>query len=320
MRDVKDEDRRAVESLFQNLAERRCFWSVLKHHDIFGCLCTGEASLPALADIVGWTATDELQTRYVSSAAARISFLLWLNIADVNAVLANVPSLRGITTVEAQRYLTDWLELKNFLIMEDGNPRPVQREEFKTWALEKESHAERTIRRITRLVATCYRKAFGGIDPSKEMEIQILVEEELQALHGPRFERFCFRFARFCKLDYALRFFDLLLEGTLRDEPSLRHIIPKPKVELRAQIQQHAEQRVLRNMVSRTCAILHRVVEEYGHLVDRKDRSAPRLGVDFSSLMQPKETGRAICESLKTTPAAALWWIIDEIGVWLYGD
>ena len=80
------------------------------------------------------------------------------------------------------------------------------------------------------------------------------------------------------------------------------------------------EEFALKRMVSWTCCILNRIVEEYGHLVDGNERSAPRLGVDMSKLMNPPKTGNAIADSLDRSAAGALWWIVDEISVWLYGD
>lgn len=310
MRDVNDSDRNAVESLFDNLWDKRCFWSIVAHHDIFGNLCTGEASLPALTDIIGWTAEEESEVSSGRNALAQLSFLNWFNLADSNASL--IQYLNGITKVEAMRYLLDWQLVINYL----SKSRNIKRDEFKSWTLETASRPDRTILRISRLIASCYRKEVEYIDYEKERNIRALVEEELQALHGPRFERFCYRFARFCKLDYALGFFYLLMRDALHEQGLKKSYANDKKTRNYKQ----REEKALRNMTIRTCAILDRIVAEYGHLVDRDPRSAPRLGVDMSKLTNPKETGESICGSLKRTPAGALWWLIDEIGIWLYGD
>jgi hypothetical protein len=298
MRDVSETERRAVEALFESVSDRRCFWNVLRHHDTFGTLCTGESSYPALADMVPWFQSKDVASSPFYSPLAQMSLLLWLNVADVNAVLASIPTIRGISTVEAGRYLSDWKYIKDYFGEEEDQLSVNNRENFKRWAYQRAATAEMTIGRITRLIASSYKRIVGTISPEKEAHIATLTEEELQALHGPRFERFCTRFARFCKVDYGLRFFYSLMAYAREKYP--------------------ADEGISR-MVSWTCLILQRIVEEYGHLVDQDDRSAPRIGVDLSKLMQPEITGRAICESMETNQSGALWWIIDEVGIWLYG-
>lgn len=298
MRDVNETTRRAVETLFDNVPDRRCFWNVLRHHDAFGTLCTGEASFPALADLVAWFESKDVPPSPFHSPLSQMSLLLWLNIADVNAVLAAIPGVRGISTVEAGRYLADWEDIQNHFGEEGKQRSATNREDFRRWAFQRAATAEMTIGRIARLVASSYKRVAGRISPDTEALIATLTEEELQALHGPRFERFCSRFARFCKVDYGLRFFYALMAHARKSHPTDDGIS---------------------RMVSWTCLILQRIVEEYGHLVDQDERSAPRIGVDLSKLMQPEETGRAICESMETNQSGALWWIIDEVGIWLYG-
>ena len=129
----------------------------------------------------------------------------WLNIADVNATLLNI--LGGVTTVEAYRYLSDWKLVRDAIINITDRSEDLKRDQFKIWAMHTSGRPDRTILRISRLIATAFRVKTGKIDHLKELLIRDMVAEELQALKGPRFERFCFRFARFCKLDYALRFF-----------------------------------------------------------------------------------------------------------------
>jgi len=297
MRDVNGNNRQAVEALFSNVGDRRCFWNVLRHHDIFGTLCTGEASYPALVDMVAWYPSKDVAPSPFHSPLAQISLLLWLNIADVNASLAVIPAVRGISTVEAGRYLSDWNHFYGHF-SEERQPLTTNREDFKRWALQRAATAEMTIQRITRIVASCYKRIVGSISPEIEAQIATLMEEELQALHGPRFERFCYRFARFCKIDYGLRFFYKLMDYARKTHP--------------------ADEGISR-MVSWTCLILQRLIDEYGHLVEQDERSVPRIGVDLSKLMQPEQTGQAICESMETNQAGALWWIVDEVGIWLYG-
>jgi hypothetical protein len=322
MRDVRDDYRQQVENLLDDPEDRSMFWALLRHHDIYGCLCTGEASLPAMSDMVGWAHTERPTRGLDRSVGAYLTYLLWLNIADSDAQLRSI--LGGITAVEAYRYLSDWEELKEYLLDAHQQGHTVKREEFRDWLLGVDGHPDRTVRRITRLVATCYRKEMNAIPP--ESEIQTLVEEELRALHGARLEDFCYCFARFCKLDYGLRFFYILMRDTLLEEGLLKRADSSKdnefpaKVELREQVDEQARLKSLRKMVDRTCFVLDRIVEDYGHLVTGDQRSSPLLGVNMSGLMRPENAGWAICQSLKKYPSRALGWIGDEIGVWVYGE
>jgi hypothetical protein len=147
-----------------------------------------------------------------------------------------------------------------------------------------------------------------------------LVEEALQDQHGFRFDQFCYKFANFCKLDYASGFLRQVMQdcaeesgAAVRKDDRLKYL----------EATATETETALRTMAYRTCLILGRIVEEYGDLAYGINRAPALLGVDFSKLMSKinnrSETAIAICESLRMTPSRALSWIMDEIGVWLYG-
>jgi hypothetical protein len=305
MRDTSNERRQEVEQLFATASEKNRFWAILGHHDVFGVLATGEASLPALADMIGWTSDTETDVASGRSNLTEIAMFSWHNIADSNAAM--MARLGGLTTSEAHRYLEDWWDVHDFLARDTGRPwAPIGRDTFKRWALDVGSRPDKTIQRIARLIATCHQYGqtkLPGEHSSVEKQIQGWVEQELQAIHGPRFEHFCYRFARFCKLDYGLSFVSALMKETLAESPEM-------------------VADGVRRTVSRTCAILHRIVDEYGHLVEGDPRTAPRLGVDMSKLTIPQEqdTTENICRAMRENEARAMRWIIDEVSIWLYGD
>jgi hypothetical protein len=332
MRDVSVADRRDIEALFEDFTTRRGFWSILRHHDVYGCLCTGEASLPAISAMVGWTYHRDFPHQIDRSVPAYLTYLLWLNLADVNAQLQQ--TFGGITAVEAHRYLSDWNRIITYLDPEGQGIAVADRAGFTDWSFQVAAQPEMTIQRIARLVATCYHVEALHAPPQRHIEA--LVEEELLALHGPRLEEFCKRFSHFTKLEYGLRFFylvmrDILLdhailmrrEGTaLADYPfhdSHKGIGNIERLEDK-DVSEKARLDALRTMVNRVCNILNRIVEEYRQLVDRGPSPNLRIGVDMSGLMRPSETGWAICQSLKGSGSRALWWIADEINVWLYTE
>ena len=154
-------------------------------------------------------------------------------------------------------------------------------------------------------MATCYRITNGSITPNEIKDIRSRTEEQIQVLFGNRFEQFCNRFARFCKLDYGLRFFTYLMRKCVGKYPnSCGNMVSID---------------ALNNMIIHTCAILTRIVDDYGRLVDVEQGVSTLIGVDMARLMNPLSTGDSICNALWGNPARALWWITDEIGIWLYG-
>ncbi len=326
MRDVRDEQRQEIESLFDDFPTRREFWAILRHHDIFGCLCTGEASLPAISAMISWSYPNDMTKGIDSRISTHLACLLWLNIADVSARLHK--KFGKLTVYEAERYITDWMEIQSFLEEGKGGPRRATRERFNGWLFETASHVDRTIERITRLVTTCYHVETARTPP---VNVKALVEEELQALHGPRLERFCHNFACFTKADYGLRFFSCLMKSILLHNGVLKRVdgkemweVPEDKnlrvVQPRLGRNQDRILQAMRSMVSDTCLILSRIVEEYEHLVDSSQHASRRLGIDMSGLMRPPETGWAICQALEDRYSRALWWITDEVSVWLYPE
>ncbi|MCP4218467.1 MAG: hypothetical protein GY765_27785, partial [bacterium] len=317
MRDTKRKWREEVESLFDTFKDRQDFWSILRHHDIYGCLCTGEASIPALADIIGWTYSEQ-ETANNKSTMAYLSHLLWLNISDTHAALIDI--LGGITTVEIVRYLKDWQTFYNIL-MENNAPRNLKRNHLKEQFIEIAGMPERTIERITRIVATCYRKEMRLIAP--EDEIKSLVEKELCDLHGTRLAGFSYKFAHFCKIDYGLRFFYLLMQMCLIDSELMTCTNDDTGVPQNCsptedkEIIEKERPEALHKMIQFTCQLLRRIVDDYGNLIADDKRSTPLLGISMSGLMLPPQIGWSICQTLKERPSSALNWIADEISIWL---
>ncbi|HUU39923.1 MAG TPA: hypothetical protein VMW42_03180, partial [Desulfatiglandales bacterium] len=220
MRDVNNTDREAFEQGLMGgcFEDKHNFWTLLSHHDIFGCLCTGEASLPALSQMVSWSGDHSIIEPY-KSPAALVSYLMLLNVADGDSSLSFGSKLNGLRTVEAKRYLADWNTVKNLLWDKDIlRPKEVSREVFKEGLLRSAGHPEGTIERITRMITSSYRMQMSSDLLLDESEVRKLVEDELDMLHGARLQMFCYLFARFCKIDYGLRFINVIMLFELLNE------------------------------------------------------------------------------------------------------
>jgi hypothetical protein len=193
--------------------------------------------------------------------------------------------------------LEDWVKIKDFLW--DGvyhHPKNLSREEFKEFLLDNASHPKRTIERIARIITTSYRMEVAGdlmCDEydlmHDESEVKTLVENELSMLHGSRFQTFCQLFSRFCKIDYGLRFFQLVMRFVLVNRsylcikkdmspfvpPSADSIIKNQNI-LTDQMQRKiCRSNCLKQMTRHTCSILKRFVDDYGSSVTGETISAP---------------------------------------------
>jgi hypothetical protein len=332
MRDVSNKDRTSFEEWLMegHFVDKHNFWTLLSHHDIFGCLCTGEASLPALSQMVSWSGNHSLKP--YKSPAALVSYLMLLNAADGDSSLRFKSNLNGLRTVEAKRYIADWNTVKNLLWDKDNyRSTEVSREEFKESLLKTAGNPEETIERITRLITSSFRMLVSSDLLHNESEVRKLVEDELDMLHGARLQMFCFLFARFCKIDYGLRFINVIMLHELLDNGLFKREDKNPVYEFPMDFIQvvnindpkyeECRSATLREMTRRVCSVLKRIVDDYGDSVAGDARKAPLMCVVMANLMpeEKSKTAWAICRALKEHESRALAWISEEVAVSPYG-
>lgn len=355
MRDVDASTRRSFESdlLASEFADKHNFWTLLSHHDTFGVLCTGEASLAALSQMVSWSGDPDPRNTH-RSPAALVSYLVLLNLADGASSLrfGRAPQ-KELRTLEVRRYLDDWNFVKSKLWVEGEHPFPakISREGFVKALLDHASHPEQTIERITRIITTCYRMEITREKTddllANESEVRKMVEEELDTLHGAKFQRFCHLFARFCKIDYGLRFFRVMMlhealntqhqllerndssvaqKGTPKDrknKPSLASSVDGYPYKGARRLDFAPERRTqcLQEMTRLICSVLKRFVDDYGDSVKGDGSAAPLMCIVMANLMPESNprTAWAICDALKKHDSRALTWISEEVAVSPYG-
>jgi hypothetical protein len=160
------------------------FEMVIKYHDLFGVLSTGEGSLPVMVDLISLTGAKP------EDAKELFSILMLFNLADLYG------SVEEVYPYKVNYYCEDWKILCDEIKKVDGN-----RNDFFQILLEKEQKPERTIQRIKRFMNEGAPKEWGNqlIDDSKIIEV--FRSTTLAGMHS-----FCTNFALFCKLDYALSF------------------------------------------------------------------------------------------------------------------
>jgi hypothetical protein len=160
------------------------FEMLVKYHDLFGVLSTGEASLPVMVDLIPLTGIKP------QDAKELFSILMLFNLADLYG------SVKEVYPFKVNYFCEDWKILCETIEKTEGN-----RNDFFHSLLEKEQKPDRTIKRITRLMNEGAPKEWGKQPINDNKIIEVFKSATLAGQHT-----FCKNFALFCKLDYALAF------------------------------------------------------------------------------------------------------------------
>jgi len=192
-----------IDEIDQSDDERRLlkiFNSVVRYHDYFGILSTGEGSLPIMVDLVDLRGVDP------KDAQELFSILMLFNLADV---YGSVPQL---LPQKVNTFCTDWEMSCNSIASEQVHG---DRELFFADLLKHSQTAEATIERIWRLM-------FEGAPEQWQRKIHPdVVEEVFKDVTLSRMYPFIKNFALFCKLDYCLAFKIMLMQESVKRDMNL---------------------------------------------------------------------------------------------------
>lgn len=294
--------------LRQMLGDREDFLQLLlvmvRDHDQFGVLGTGEASYPILigaATSLGAAIDNQVRT---------VSSILWLNVAD----MAGVENL-NMTSDDLERVISDWQWYIDAL-----NTCYQKQERLADFIIRRASEEELVIRRISRLILEAARKAparYGElreIDGSAgEMRVTELVRRQLRTVyptHIPRRE-FTFEFTHICKLDYAKRFFEALVD-----------FCEGPRIDDRKRpLNAWAAERVdTERFIYANLAILRRITSTYSAMIDSKRGPGNLIGVEMKDLTPDHATEKTsqICRLLLDSHYPGLSWIMSDCPAWYF--
>jgi hypothetical protein len=188
--------------------ELRTLLTIIRDHDKFGVLSTGEASLPLLASITNLIQED------VKVQEQRLTALMLVSLADMSASFP-------LRSCVAETVLQDWSRFIKALENAWGD-----RGRLLPQVLKEAQQYENTVERIGRLVREASRDPVGQWAEINDSE---LISDVLKTTFMNRIDVFCQDFALVAKLDYSLRFFRLVVKECRRqgiDSPSaIVHII-----------------------------------------------------------------------------------------------
>ncbi len=291
---LNDNERKRFIEIF---TDEKYFYTMLDmvgHHDLFGTLCTGEASRTAFIEASG------LRLRKIDDAEKIIDFIAILNMADIYGTMGPLPNDR------MQMILDDWYSYKSML--ED---LLISKKDLENKLVESEQEPEKTIERIRRIVASGILYGDENLyDKNSRLKLAQkitpdLIRNTLVKELGPELQSFCRDFALVCKLDYTLRFIK-----TLCDQWINKNIITK----------KNDNDYRPESLVTIILDILIRLVRCYSDLTSKRDGGSRRIGLEFIGLSRSKEISNQVIILLISDErkSEGVNWIADETTAWYY--
>jgi len=260
----------------------RFFTKLLRYHDMWGNITTGEASMVMLSSAI------DLDDR-PPGAIVFLGHLLLLNLADQfgTKFLFDKVDRKPIKLDNAklQSLLAHWKVVYKVLEESGGNPEIVHE-----MLLKKAGQATETVDRLYALL--------------KESEINIKgktdVDDILKDVCGGRYYAFCEDFG-VMRLSYALRFFREL--GKMANEQN-KILPPDRKVTPYRQ-------------ASLVIAVLKRILDTYEALIQANKQQRRETGIEMSWLSRSDKVLSSIIRALLGLEReAALSWIDDEVSAY----
>ncbi len=186
----------------------RTLLTIIRDHDKFGVLSSGEASLPLLAS------TTNLMQEEVKIQEQRLTALMLISLADMSASFP-------LTSCVAGTVMQDWSRFIRALENAWGD-----RGRLLPHVVQEARQYENTVERIRRLLSTISRDDSGQWETIDDKE---LVSDILKTTFTNRIDVFCEDFALVAKLDYSLRFFRLVVQECrqrgITNPSSIAHVI-----------------------------------------------------------------------------------------------
>lgn len=291
--------------------------SVIQHHDKFGVVSTGEASLPIFADIPYHA--SNLKT--IQGVKKNLAFVCLCNLIDIAASIPfNSTEPIKLSTEKIRAISSDWNSLLSAVDESKG-----ERELLKEILLEKEYKDYRTIMRIERLLksATLF---FPSLSDKVDSDyLQIIVPRVLQC----NFSEFSRGLAHITKLDYGLRFFNKLVEGICskkveeRSHDSFRKATDKNQFIKTTIVEMGRDaDTVLDEITIKILKILERFVLRYRWILTNDTRGNPpcRIGYEMRGVIGDEKLTTAIINNLLSPDSepAVLSWIMDKTPIWSF--
>ncbi|UCG12862.1 MAG: HD domain-containing protein, partial [Deltaproteobacteria bacterium] len=293
---------------------------LIGHHDLYGVLCTGEASRPVLIDVAGFK-----PDRHAWSALGN---LFVLNIADIYGTLPDfVP--------EKLRLMAEDWSFVSGLLPSSGDAF-VYRKKFEDRIYADSQHPAYAAERIWRLLTAATLllpvrspEEEGLFDDEAEKQRFVekvtpgMVRDALRAELGPGLASFCNDFSLVCKFDYTLRFIVRLshawvsrqLDRAAERPDKGRRKTPK----VRQTGKRKADQLLPSELAAIVVELFVRLVNNYRDLTVHKRGWPQRIGIELMGLTRSREIEQRVIDLLLSPRRAeGINWAADEATAWYF--
>lgn len=177
----------ALRAMFCTELDHWLFLHIIRFHDVFGIISTGEGSLAALVDLIPMREMSE---------AERLGILhLFLRVT-----LADIAGTVPVREAKIRNMMTDLRRAAAAMPSGGKGTRPTEGLSVREALIEADTSVGRAVARIQRMLAE------PGLPEYQDEGLDIVIERELMAIQGSNVRQFANTFSHVCKLDYLLRF------------------------------------------------------------------------------------------------------------------
>lgn len=177
----------ALRTMFRTELDYWLFLHIIRFHDVFGVVSTGEGSLSALVDLIPMREMSEAERLGI------LHLFLRINLADI---AGTVP----VREAKIRHMMTDLRRAAAAMPAGGKGTQPTEGLAFREALIEADTSVGRAVARIQRMLAE------PGLPEYQDEGLDIVIERELMAIQGSNVRQFANTFSHVCKLDYLLRF------------------------------------------------------------------------------------------------------------------
>ena len=328
--------------------------SIVEHHDKFGVVSTGEASLAIFSDILYFRSDKNAE----QGIKKNITAVMLVNLADIAAVCKtdidkkikitaqelvykilenkttdnkgnykklldickNKDLFLGLNVDKITNILDDWNDLVESTEIVDWD-----RTKLREYLIRLDQNPYRTIKRIIRLIKECCYTT--NCDPLLISVSETDVESTLISFFGShQFQDFCLKFAYVAKMDYGLKFFKGIVCRCVRNETNTESTEKDGWLKLNGVEQKklkswpNEKKQAIINKVSKIfIQVISEIIRRYNSMFELKLESAYRLGLQMRNLTEDAKVREDILDYLcvkDDKEHVALTWIADEVTFW----
>lgn len=343
------EQRRALEHILDGkenshngkLSLFRLLMIMLRDHDLFGVLSTGEASHPILLNAITNSDDTKEQIKIISA-------LMLLNLADISATVPHLNWTIIDKLVEDYVWFKENLEIYEKTKESEGKKNNkmapmtnVHIESFDDFVIRVSSQEDRVCKRIHRLVTTTVEDLRSLDEEQYDQNDWILdvkvactkLESELEALNDIRVVKdayhtvfssdtsrreFASIFTHICKLDYGKRFFNRLIGYWMLEANAIKADLAES---IKKNLNSKAKEPQPIDAVYRLFAVLRRFTGTYEAMVRSSGTlSGSLIGVEMKDLAPDgaPEKPFTIAKLISENHYPGLTWMMSDTPAWFF--